>query len=246
MNDQRHIIFRISSLQFPRINSIYKHNSKFINRTLEVVVVIILTLLFNFFYEWNEKLVNISLLLLVSVLGFYIHSYWKFKMLHKKISESIPQFLSLLIMSMSMGKSLRYAFQKILERQKSSERVFYEEVFQKIFVLREQKSGFGVQHWDSLYDFLFEISLKSSHQLNSLRSFQKQQIAKAQNQRRKSALMLPVWIQAVVMLLLYTLVQLWNVYSGGFVLLDFIIVSAWYGLGMICLVHQQRFRNNKV
>lgn len=246
MSDHQHLKKPIQNSKFLRIKSIYNKNLKFNNHLSDCLVVIILTVLFNFFYEWNENLINFSFALIAALVGFRIYSSIKSRSLKKKISESIPQFISLLIMSMGMGKSLRYAFQKILERQNSDVRVFYEEIFQKIFLLREQKSGFGVQQWDKLYEFLFELSLKSSHQLNSLRYFQAQELKRAQTLRRKNALMMPVWIQTIVMLLLFLFVQLWNAFSGGFAFHDFALVSAWYGIGIFWLIYQQQLRNRKV
>lgn len=210
------------------------------------VVVIILTLLFNFLYEWNQNGRYFCVLLLICICSSYTLLWYQRMLMRKKILESLPHVLSLLIMSMSMGKSLRYAFEKVLRRKKMATDDFYHEIFQKIFVLREPKSCFGVQDLDNFYEFLFHVSLKSSYQLQSLRSFHAQCITKARQCKKRRSIMLPVWIQTSVMLILYMMVQVWNIMNKSFSATDFAVTGVWYGFGIVILVKQQIWMDRKV
>lgn len=225
---------------------IYEDKSKFKSILMNTSVVIILTLVFNFLYERNEFAQNFYLLLLIYVCA--VQAWWWYLsyVQRKKILESIPQFLSLLVMTMGMGKSFRFAFEKVMERQKSPMHDFYHEVFEKIFALREQKSCFGVQKLDTFYEFLYELSQKQVYQIQSLKNFQEYWRLQNQNERRRQYIMLPVWTQAVVLCLLYVAVQVWNSINGTLIWSDLVISGAWYVVGLCILLKQQLLNDRRV
>ncbi len=246
MNNDRNSKMRFQKFKMSMSKFIYRNNLKITNGFIICGEVIILTLLFNLLYEWNKKSYNFYLLLLLYICCYYFWIRYSEHAKRKKILESIPQFLSLLIMTMGMGKSLRYAFEKVLGAQKGVTSDFYHEIFKKIFVLREQKSCFDVQNLDVFYENLFQISTKTSYQIQSLKNFYDQWLLEDKNQRQKQAIMLPVWIQMGVLCLLYALVQVWNVINGSFFIKDFGITAIWYGVGIYILFKQQSLADKRI
>lgn len=237
---------QIQKLKIRTSEFVYSKDSSIKSRLVTCVVVIILTLAFNFLYEWNENSHNLYLLLLLCVCCYCFGIRYSEYKSRKKILESIPQFLSLLIMTMGMGKSFRYAFEKVLHTSKGGSFDFYNEVFKKIFVLREQKSCFGVQDLDTFYENLFDISQKTSYQIPSLKSFHAQWQLKEKNLRKKQAIMMPVWIQAVVLCLLFISAQAWNVLNGTLIVEDMLLTAVWYAIGLYILLKQQSVSEKRI
>lgn len=224
----------------------YSRHAVILNQFYKCVLVIILTLFFNLIYEHKSTPSSSSILLLISVLGIFCFLFF-FEIRHqKKVTESILPFLDLVIMSMSMGKSFGFAVKEVSKYQNSDIKPFYDEVFQKIFVLREPKSGFWVKKWDDWYIFLYELSEKKSMQLDQLRYFRHQWAQNFQNQNRKQALLAPIWIQATVLIVLFAFVQIWQFINGLFEQNQFVLVTLWYVFGLLYLFWLHKKNETKI
>lgn len=224
----------------------------FVNRNVIIkgsskcLLVIFLTLFFNFISEQNLVTVMSATLLLLCVLIILSFLFFYELRHQKKVTESFLPFLNLIIMSMSMGKSFGFSVKEVSRYQNSKIKPFYDEVFQKIFVLREPKSGFWVKKWDDFYVFMFELSEKKSMQLDQLRYFRDGWAQNFQNQNRKQAVLMPVWIQVAVMIFLFVVVQFWQILNGIFVFKQFLIVCFWYALGLYYLLWMHQASENKI
>lgn len=225
---------------------VLKSSNRLFKNIFEAVVVIILTLLFNFSYERMQINMNFCFMLLLSVFAYNIAQWWLNKVIQKKISQSIPHFLDLLSVSMSMGKSFAYAFKNSLVWQKGSLKDFYSEIFERIFVLREPKSGFNVQEWDNFYDFCFEVSTLTSNQLNKISHYRVQYMEKKRNEKKRQSIMTPIWIQSLVMGSLLFFVHAWNIFSKSFYFIDFLISLIWFAIGILVLTYMYLKRDNRV
>lgn len=128
----------------------------------------------------------------------------------KKISESVPNFLNFMNLSMSTGKSLPKAFEIAISYQKISNQAFYKYVYQRIFVLNNNKSGLNFEIQHLFYKNIFQILKNSSQQREKIKSLKQLLLKKIEIQRKEKSLRAPFIVQTYIFCILYFALFLWH------------------------------------
>lgn len=128
----------------------------------------------------------------------------------KRVTESIPNFLNFMNLSMSTGKSLSKSFEVAIMYQKISAQPFYKYVFHRIFVLNNINSGLNFEIQQIFYKNVFQILKNNSQQRDKIKSLRLLLSAKIEMKRKEKSLRAPFKIQTYLFCALYFILIVWH------------------------------------
>lgn len=180
------------------------------NFFLKCTLVIFLTLFFKIISAQITNLVFILYLLISLIL---VYSVVLTVISQQKINlvlQSAPAFLNFINLTMSTGKSLSSAFEIAIAYQNSAYKPYYRRIYQRIFFLKNQNSGFFFKSHQDFYQKLYLIADSSAYQREKIIKLKFQIESELELSRKESALKAPFKVQTFILCSIYLILVVWH------------------------------------
>ncbi len=180
------------------------------NFFLKCTLVIFLTLLFKIIGAQMANLVFVLYLILSLIL---VCSVVLVVISQRKINlvlHSAPAFLNFINLTMSTGKSMSSAFEIAITYQNETYKPYYRRMYQRIFFLKNQNSGFFFKSHQDFYRKLYLIADSTAYQREKIIKLKQQIESELEILRKESALKAPFRVQTFILGFIYLVLLIWH------------------------------------